>query len=83
MSDNENPFDKIPPVDETELVTRIGERLKVRVPKATEEGEPIQVGAIYEVVDRFAYAWQLRLVQGDGAKEVRVLNSTIDSFFDH
>ena len=78
-----NPFDKIPPVDEDSLVCNIGDRLVVHTSKKTEEGERLEVGALYEVSNRFGYGWDLHLLQGDGAKVVRVLNSRLRSIFKH
>lgn len=78
-----NPFDKIPPVDEGSLVCKIGDRLLVHAPELTEEGERIEVGALYEVSNRNGYGWDLRLLQGGGAKVVRVLNSRLLSIFKH
>lgn len=45
-----NPFDKIPTVNEGELVCEVGDRFVVRVAATTEESEQIEGGAVYEVV---------------------------------
>ena len=77
----QNPFDDVPPVDESTLVCKIGDRLVVTKRAATEEGDPIEVGSVYEVRSRIAYGWNLMLVSGSGAREVRALNSTLLSRF--
>jgi hypothetical protein len=76
-----NPFNKIPPVNEDSLVCKIGDRLVVHTPELTEEGERIEVGALYEVSSRTGYGWNLSLLRGGGAKVVRVLNSRLLSIF--
>lgn len=72
-----NPFLKNPPVHEASLLCKIGDRLTVHVPALTLEGEKVEVGSIYEVVDRVQYAWILRLVFGSGAAQLRILNSKL------
>ncbi len=77
-----NPFKKIPQVNEGELVCKLGDRLVVRAAATTEEGEEVKIGALYEVVGRVGYGWDLRQVQGGGAPVLRILNSRLLSLFD-
>lgn len=81
MSHVSNPFDGIPPVDESSLHFRIGETLSAKVSAQTDEGDDIHVGAVYEVVNRKGYGWDLDLVKGSGASRVRVLNSRALHYF--
>ena len=81
MAQASNPFDRVPPIDESSLHCRIGERLIAKIGASTEEGDEIQVGAVYEVVDRKAYGWDLDLIDGGGAARVRVLNSRVLHYF--
>lgn len=76
-----NPFDGIPPVDESSLHCCIGEELVAKVGAQTDEGDEIQVGAVYKVVKRKGSGWDLDLVKGCGASRVRVLNSRVLHYF--
>jgi hypothetical protein len=77
----ENPFSRFPPVDESTFVCKIGDHLAVCIATKTEESELVEVGSLYEVVDRTAYAWHLKLIQGSGANVLRVMNSNVLSYF--
>lgn len=81
MKSSKNPFEAAPDVDERTLVCQIGDLLVAIVVAKTEEGKQLEIGSVYEVVGRFAYGWNLRLVQGLGASEVRVLNTKVFDFF--
>ena len=74
-----NPFQAVPRVDEVSLVCKIGDQLVVHQATLTEEGERVEVGSLYEVEERVQHAWILRLVQGPGATQLRILNSKLMS----
>ncbi|MEQ1902498.1 MAG: hypothetical protein ABL866_17415 [Devosia sp.] len=78
MASDANPLSRIPPVDERKLVCKIGDRFAVRRSGKTYEGDPIVEGSIYEVFNRKGYGWDLKLVAGEGASQLRIINSKID-----
>jgi len=82
MTRGHNPWTNIPPVDESKLVCKIGDVVEVRTADHTEDGEEIRLGSTYKVVGRVAYGWDLDLIEGPGASRVRVLNSSLLSFFE-
>lgn len=82
MARRENQLDRIPPVNELTLHCRVGESLVAKLAAQTEEGEQIHVGAVYEVVGRKGYGWDLKLLYGTGAADVRLLNSRILEYFE-
>jgi hypothetical protein len=65
---------------------QVGDLLRVRVATPTspwpgEDGDVVQVGALYRVVGQMEHGLELALVEGSGPAEVRVLESQVDRFF--
>lgn len=77
-----NLSDNLPPVDEAKLVCRIGDRMRVVTPAATDDDDPLVLGSIYEAVDRKYYGWDFALIEGEGPASLRILNSQVLTYLE-